>query len=64
VPGKVPENINEEEAVRLAVTLISEALELLDSVECRSTGAALLDHAMHTLITDYPGSSDGLRALN
>jgi hypothetical protein len=43
---------------------MSEALGLLDSVECKSKGAALLDHAMHTLIADYAGRGNGLYALN
>ncbi|WP_206367676.1 hypothetical protein [Sphingomonas piscis] len=64
MPGQTPENVEEEAAVRRAVALIGQAMELLDSVECRSTGAALLDHAMHALIADYPGSSDGSRDLN
>lgn len=64
VSSQATENINEEEAVRRAVTLLSEALGLLDSVECKSTGAALLDHAMHRLIADYEASTDGLRILN
>lgn len=61
--SRAAENIDDD-AVRRAVTLMSEALGLLDSVECKSKGAALLDHAVHTLIADYAGSSDGLYALN
>ena len=41
------------QAVLRAVTLMKEAIGLLDAVQCSSTGAALLDHAIHTLEADH-----------
>ena len=41
------------QAVLRAVALMKEAISLLDSVQCNSAGAALLDHAIHTLEADY-----------
>lgn len=64
MPSQTAKSINADEVVRRAVTMISEALKLLDSVDCKSAGAALLDHAMHTLIADFPCSSDGLHTVN
>lgn len=41
------------QAVLRALALMKEAIGLLDAVHCNSAGAALLDHAIHTLEADY-----------